>query len=156
MTFFGTEEACKLAQELFDFWYLEIDRMARVATAEYIKECEEDPWFQAIMAFHGVKQIRHLPDLGAMHPNVWRDSWCYGVVNGVHRAIDAEQEERTPETSTALMVVNSKVTKAYKEHSKGFSKSAKSSSGLNADAYHSGTTVGKGLNLKTAVAKKIK
>jgi len=157
MTFYGTKEAAAMAQEIFDFWYLEIDRMARIATSEYVKEATADPDVQMMLQMCGVKQFRHLPHLGANHPNIWRDSWCYGVTNGIHKAITEEQEERSKETSTALMVLNTRLAKAYKEFSSDFkTTSAAGNRSLNADAWEAGLGIGRNLNLKTAVAKKIK
>jgi hypothetical protein len=96
----------------------------------------------------GVKQMRHMRRLYDEHPNIWRNSWLDGVVRGIDDALYEQEQARTEQTSTALMVITTALTAAYQIRSSSFRRSGHSSnSGHNSSAYTSGHAVGKSISI---------
>ena len=141
MSFFGAPDAVKQAVELFDEWSTTIDKMSTKATSEYITEWEAENW--KLLEDAGVKQMRHLRGLEDEHPNVWRGSWLNGCVSAINSALHEQEEKRTQQTSTALMVVSKKLDEASKIEFSGFRNvSLRSSGGMNSSAYAKGHNAG--------------
>jgi hypothetical protein len=145
MSFFGLPQTCQLAADLFDEWVVLIDQMGRQATSQYVKEmtilCADE------MEFQGVKQFRHLRDLGEDHPDVWRNSWLEGVTAGIMSSLVEQEKTRAAETTTALMVISTALMAAYKEYSRGFVGMGGGSSGRNSAAYDQGHAVGRTIRM---------
>lgn len=170
MSFFGLNQSCQLAADLFDEWVVLIDDMGKKATADYVRELTII--YRKEMQFQDVKQVRHLTGLGDEHPNIWRNSWLEGVATGImsslleqgkkehpryehHPRTEAGKRERaahpeyaTQTTSTALAMVTTAVEVAYKDFSRNFRHmGGSSSSGRNIFAYGAGHAVGKTLKI---------
>ncbi len=170
MSFFGLNQSCQLAADLFDEWVVLIDDMGKKATSDYVRELTIT--YRREMQFQDVQQVRHLSNLGDEHPNVWRNSWLEGVASGIMTSLleqekkdhpryehsshtEAGKRERaehpeyaTQAPSTALAVVNAAVEVAYKDFSSNFRHmGGSSSSGRNNGAFSSGHAVGKTLKI---------
>jgi hypothetical protein len=146
--FYGAENTVSVASGLFNEWAVTIDKMATKATSEYCKKQEQYEDVRSEMEFQGVKQYRHLSGLGDEHPNVYRQSYLDGVVASINEALREHEQERTQETSTALMVVKKAVDIAYADYSRYFRSVGKTSShSYNASAYSAGREVGKSINI---------
>ena len=155
ISFFGAEEAVTVATELFKTWAIIIDDMAKVATAGYVQEMTENPMVIIMMFEQEVKQFRHLKELGHEHPTIWRSSWLLGVTEGILSALREQEEKRSKEMTSALMVVEEKLELAYEKFSKDFGKAAPRTGSLHGDAYNKGRAVGKTLNLGTVRAPRV-
>lgn len=154
--FWGEEGAAEVAAEIYRYWALNIDLMAKKATSEYGDELKNDPDIVEKMRIYDVKYVRYLPFLGSRHPDIWRRSWLVGVVSGINDAIGEQERERNTESETALMVIKDKLQVAYKEHSKGFGKMGHQAGAGNRQAFNAGYETGKGIDLASATRRKVK
>ena len=140
ISFYGSSGNREAAAMLFTQWVTAIDHMAKQATNARTRELINEYGYQP-------KFRQHLRAEDSL--TFYRASWIEGCIVGMNEAVRKQEAERSREMSTALMVIDEKLVKAYRQFaSVGFHNiRVKGSRAVSAAGYESGKQAGQGINL---------
>jgi len=151
--FYGKDDNVAIATILFDQWVITIHKMALTATREYTEELErhlsEEYGKKIDLRRKGGSQYRELGVDLEDTPRVFLDSWLKGCTIAINHKLEEQEESRSKKTSTALMVIQSKLDVAYEQFtSKGFSTAkAHGSRRTNVAGYVAGSVAGNSISI---------
>lgn len=155
MQFFGEAANSEIASNLFAEWVQVIEAMAISATDDYWKVVMKKYNYAE---FSKLKKASGRNDLKFMdtvpfdeRTTYYKISWLDGCVMGINHAVHEQEEKRSQETTTALVVYEEKVELAYKSLALQFKKArvnhARGSSNIGRDqGYEAGSKIRIGLN----------
>lgn len=154
MQFFGELGNSEVAASLFAEWVQVIEAMAISATDDYwkvvMKKYNYSGWLKDKKANgYSDKFMDTVPP--EERTTYYKISWLDGCVTGIKHAVEAQEEKRAKEVSTALVLYEEKVELAYKSLSLKFKhvkvNSARGSSNIGRDqGYEAGSKIKIGLN----------
>jgi hypothetical protein len=146
MCFYGKGDSPAIARDLFIEWAIKINVMASQATGEYSRKYAEE--WNLDHPEEQVKTAYQLHNLGSDHPNIFKSSWLKGCLDAMRSALYAQEQSRTAEMSSALVVYNEDLASMWNQFSHGFRNiSINHNNHYNGAGYKSGEAAGKTLHI---------